>query len=220
MDQLSNLNKIWITFLVINLLVLNGAVGWLFYKNTQSIIEKEIPAVSETLTTNDRTIYVDKCGDDCQKYIDDKISQIDFPTPLPTQKIIPPKTVAKTKTRNVSYVTIPGNGNTTKNDWIDIAGTDFYFNPADYPGLLEIYFESNMKLFNGNGMAYVRLYDVTHGIGVQGGDVQTSSQTSSLITSGKVSFWSGKNQIRVQAKSLTADTVVFDSGRLRIVTEN
>jgi hypothetical protein len=64
------------------------------------------------------------------------------------------------------------------------------------------------------------LLDVTHGIGVQGSDVSTASQAETVAISGKVSFWAGKNLIRVQAMSLTADTAVYNSGRLRIVTEN
>jgi hypothetical protein len=127
---------------------------------------------------------------------------------------------SKTKIRTVQYVTIPGSGSTSANVWTNLAGTEFYFDTADYPGLIEIYFEANMRLVNGNGRAYVQLYDATHGIGVQGSDVNTTSQTDTVITSGRVSFWAGKNLIRVQAKSLTADTAVYNSGRLRIVTEN
>ena len=117
-------------------------------------------------------------------------------------------------------MTIPGNGSTVTNGWTVLSGTEFYFDLGDYPGLKEIYFEANLKLFNGNGIAYARLYDSTHGIGVQGSDVKTTLQTDSVATSGKVSFWAGKNLIRVQAMSLTADTAVYSSGRLRIVTEN
>jgi len=91
---------------------------------------------------------------------------------------------------------------------------------GDYPGLKEIYFEANLKLFNGNGIAYARLYDSTHGIGVQGSEVQTSSQANTVVESGKLSFWGGKNLIKVQSRSLTADTAVYNSGRLRIVMEN
>jgi hypothetical protein len=117
-------------------------------------------------------------------------------------------------------VTIPGSGTTMSNDWVNLAGTEFYFNPADYPGLVEVYFEANIRLYNGNGMAYVQLFNATSGVGVQGSDIQTNSQIDTVVTSGKVTFWAGKNLIRVQAKSLTADTAIFSSGRLRIVAEN
>lgn len=206
----------WLIGLAVgNLLVLNGIIGWLVYKqsnNQSSIINNQVT----------KTEYVDRCGIECQKYIDESLkSQIPNPkaSPTPSSTVVY-KTTSKTKVRNVQYVTIPGNGFTLSNDWSDISGTDFYFNSADYPGLVEIYLEGNMRLLNGNGKAYMRLFDATHNIGVQGSELETTSQTSVVIVSGKVTFWSGKNLIRVQLKSLTADTSILDSARLRIVTEN
>lgn len=77
-----------------------------------------------------------------------------------------------------------------------------------------------MKLMTGSGRAYVRLYDSTNGIGVQGSEVSTQVGMDTVVESGLVSFWQGKNLIRVQVKSLTTESAVYNSGRLRIVTEN
>lgn len=157
----------------------------------------------------------DSCGPECQKYIDSKINNL--PTPKPN--IIAP-TIKKTKIKNVSYLPMPVSGQTTNSDWTNLSGTDFYFDLHDYPGLTEIYFETNIHLFNGNGMVFVRLYDDTHGVGVQGSEVNSTLQKDTAVVSGKVSFYQGKNLIKVQAKTLTADTAIFTSGRLKIVTEN
>lgn len=155
------------------------------------------------------------------------VTNVIYPTdvPLPTASPVPtdkPITTSspRRKVRNISYLPISTGGSTLSNDWVSLAGTQFYFDKADYPGLIEIYFEVNAHLFNGNGTAFVRLYDDNHGIGVQGSDVQTNNQADTAVVSGKVSFYSGKNLVKVQLKSLTADTAVFTSGRLRIVTEN
>ncbi|KKR84048.1 MAG: hypothetical protein UU32_C0051G0009 [Candidatus Woesebacteria bacterium GW2011_GWB1_41_10] len=137
-----------------------------------------------------------------------------------TQYMIVYQTAPKTKTRTTSYVTIPGSGSTTETAWTNVAGSEFYFNPADYPGLVSVYFEANMKLFNGSGLAYAQLFDVTHGIGVQGSEVSTQTGSDTVVESGQVSFWSGRNLIRVQVKSLTTESAIFNSGRLRILTEN
>ncbi len=211
--------KIFNVGVLVNLLLTGGMFVY-FYRQQMTMNANRMP-------TNDKVVeYVDQCGEECRAYIDSKLTS---PSPSPTPTFTPPPspkatggqaTLPKTKTRTVSYVTVPGSGSTTANDWTSLSGTDFYFNTADYPGLVEVYFEANIKLFNGNGKAYIKLFDVTHGIGVQGSDVSTSSQTSTAVESGKVTFWLGKNLIRVQAKSLTADTAVFDSGRLRVVTEN
>ena len=230
------LNKILKILLVLDLVVVNSGLVYLVWlkiaperrSSPLNFAQARGFAVRGEMKgdTVVKTEYVDKCGVDCQKYIDDKVSQlISLPVKQLSPTVTPVKGTAKaaptkTKTRTVSYVTVPGSGSTKVNSWTDLTGTDFYFNKADYPGLVEVYFEVNMSLFNGNGMAYVQLFDVTHGVGVQGSDVQTASQTNSLVTSGQVTFWAGKNLIRVQARSLTADTAVYTSGRLRIVAEN
>lgn len=212
----------WIGYLVIglDLLIVNAAVAYMvFFRGEKTVESTVIPAEER-----------DGCGPDCRAYIDSRlpkettkprITPTVSPSPTPTEK--PVKTTysaPKPKVRQVSYVAISGGDSTTASVWTDLSGTEFNFNTDDYPGLVEIYFESNMRLYNGNGAAYVRLFDVTHGIGVQGGEVTTSSQSSVVVTSGKLSFWAGNNLIRVQAKTLTADTAVFNSGRLKIVTEN
>ena len=142
-----------------------------------------------------------------------------MPTPIPATKIIY-QTVPKAKVRSTTYVTLSGSGSTTNRDWVNVAGSDFYFNLADYPGLVEVYLEANMKLVTGSGLAYVQLFDSTNGIGVQGSEVSTKAGADTLVVSGQVSFWQGKNLIRVQVKSLTTESAVYNSGRLRIVTEN
>lgn len=203
----------------INLALLNLGLGFLLYKYFFVKPQQNLN------TTN----FVDICDLECEKKIDQRFKSLEsnlkiaFPTPksAPTPTpIVVYKTVEKPKTKNVVYLPVPGTGSSTESSWTDLSGTDFYFDTRDYPGLISIYFEANIKLFNGNGMAYVRFFDVTHGIGVQGSDVSTSSQTSTPVESGMVTFWSGKNLIRVQAKSLTADTAVFEGGRLKITYEN
>ncbi|MDP1743598.1 MAG: hypothetical protein Q8L51_02300 [Candidatus Amesbacteria bacterium] len=198
----------WI--LIINLILLNLGLGWLFYKSLNQTVLNVLPVV--------KTEYIDKCGSECQKYIDAKIV---FPNPSPstiTKTVY--QTIPKTKTKSIVYVPISGSGSTTANDWTSISGTDFYLDKADYKGLQEISFEGNLKLFNGNGIAYMRLFDVTHGIAVQSSDAQTSSQTSTPVNSGAINLWSGKNLYRVQLKTLTADTAVFDGGKLKITVLN
>ncbi len=207
--------------LVINILILNVGLGYLIYKNQYSRTNNQIN-IQEPKFNNQTS--------DQLKDLEIRIANLEAgssATPVPTM-VSGNKTISKsntvvptkTKTRTVSYYTIPGAGTTAGMAWTSLGGTDFYFDPADYPGLVEIYFEANLNLYNGNGKAYVRLYDVTHGIGVQGSEVETALQPATLVTSGRVSFWAGKNLIRVQAKTLTADTTVYNSGRLKIVSEN
>jgi hypothetical protein len=137
------------------------------------------------------------------------------PTAEPTKVVVVPK-----KNKNTTIVPIPGSGSTGEIKWTDLAGTEFYLSTSDYPGLKEAYLEANMRLFNGNGVAFVRLFDVTAGIEVWGSEVKTSSQNSTAVTSERLTLREGNRLYRIQAKSLTNDTVMYGSGRIRIVTEN
>jgi len=123
------------------------------------------------------------------------------------------------KTSHVSYVNISGGFGQVAYDWVDVPASQFYFNKADYTGLQQIKFESNMRLVNGNGKAFVRLFDETNGVAVTGSQVETGNQDDTIVVSEAINFMSGNNLIKVQIKSLTADTTYFNSGRLVITEE-
>lgn len=122
--------------------------------------------------------------------------------------------------KSTAYVPVPGSGTGAGNSWVDIPGTDFYLNPSDYPGLKEAYFEANFKLLNGNGTAFIRLIDTTVGIEVWGSEVTSHNQNFTTVVSSKLTLRPGNHLYQVQAKSLTADTAVYNSGRLKLVSQN
>ena len=189
--------------LVVDLILLNVAVGWwLFGKQGPTEV---------AVTTKDG------CLVECQAVIDQKIAAI--PTPN-CNCVVPSPILIKgsiSKKKSTVYVPVNGSGSVLSTKWTDVAGTEFYFNPDDYPGLKEAYFEVNMKLLNGNGTAFSRLFDATAGIEVWGSEVTTSSQAFMSVVSGKLTLRSGYHLYRVQVKSLTADTTVFNSGRIKLV---
>jgi hypothetical protein len=216
------MKKIVFGLVILDLVILNGGVGYLLYEAQNSKIKNQ--NIEQIPNSNSQTNSQYEQLEDRITWLENK-QEVVLPTAMITPTVVEKtttviKTLPKTKTRLTQYVTIPGSGSTLATSWVNLSGTDFYLNTADYPGLVEIYFEASMKLFNGNGMAYIRLFDVNHGIGVQGSDISTNSQIDSVLESGKVSFWAGKNLIRVQAKTLTADTTIYSYGRLRVVTEN
>lgn len=207
--------------LFLNLLLLNGAVGYWYYLN---FFRKPVPN-DAAKNISEAIGFTDECGDECKRYIDEalasRLADITLtvsPSPRPTSTAN--SNVAVEKVRSVFYVPIPGSGSTLSNSWTDLPGTDFYLAKSDYPGILEVYLEVTLKLVNGNGTAYVRLFDATNGIAVTGSEVSTSSQTPKFVSSGKIYLWEGSNLYRIQAKSLTADTTSYEGGRLKIVTEN
>ncbi len=161
---------------------------------------------------------INKC--DCSTPICDCVIPTTIPiTPTITKTTTTTVTTTK-KSKTIAYIPITGTGSTTENKWVDIAGTDFYLNPADYTGLKESYFEANIKLINGNGAVFVRLFDITAGVEVWGSEIQSSSQTAVSVTSPKLTLRDGNHLYRVQIKSLTADTAIYNSGRVKLVQEN
>ena len=140
--------------------------------------------------------------------------------PSPTSESIKTMIVNNKKARSTTIIAISGSGSTNENKWKDLAGTEFNLDTTDYPYFKESYLEVTMRLFNGNGTAFVRLFDVTAGIEVWGSEVKTNNQTFTVITSEKLRFRPGNHLYRIQAKSLTADTVIYNSGRIKIVSEN
>jgi hypothetical protein len=203
-----------ILIILIVLIILN--LGYLNYKLFKP------PEVQSTSNVSPETIteYIDQCGSECKNYIDEKIAVIKI-TSAPTAKAaITVAAPVRAKVQSTQFFPISVSGSVTNTEWTDISGSDFYFNTADYSGLKQIQFEATIRLFNGNGKVYVRLFDATHGIAVQGSQSEATGQSATVVTASPAVFWSGNNLIRVQLKSLTADTAIFDSGRLKIITEN
>lgn len=209
--------------LIFNLLILDSAVGYYFYRQFISG-DKNISDINNNQTDIIDDIEqgdlecTDVCKNEIEKQIENALALSDKYQPTTTTSVIPSQ--AKTKAKFTSYIPIPGSGSTLSTNWIDMAGTDFYFTKSDYPGYIESYLEVNMKLINSNGTGYIRLYDVTNARAVDGSEVTTSSSVSIFVGSKNLSIWEGYNHYRIQAKSLTADTTVFESGRIKVISQN
>ena len=221
------LKKIIVFVLGLNVIVLDVVLAYMVFSGNSllDITPKQIiPTVVDTQNSSGETKPVeDYCGESCRNYMDERLkvatatADVVKPTPITSSKTT---TTTQTKTKSTSYLPISGSGSVNSTSWTDIAGTEFYLAKVDYPGLIGAYLEVNLKLQNGNGMAYIRLYDVSHLRAVDGSDVSTSSQTATVVTSGAISLWEGNNLYRIQARSLTADTTVYGSGRVKLITEN
>jgi hypothetical protein len=199
------MNKVFkilgIAILMVNILAIDGFLFWQWnYKSTDNSVKNNIyPSVTPIPT-------------------EVSVSPAPLNSPIPTIKVV--SEVLTPKTKSVQYIPIPGNGSTLENTWTNLPGTEFYISTDDYPNLAGAYFEANMKLLNGNGLAYLRLFDITAGIEVWGSEISTNSQDFTSVSSGKMTVRNGTHLYRVQAKSLTADTTIFNSGRIKVILEN
>jgi hypothetical protein len=206
--------KIVLVVLISIIINLIGLDVWVYVKNREVKTENKTTEVVDNKT--DEEVLNKRITDLETEVADLKLASNSSKTE--TKEVSIASTV-NTKSRHVSYVPISGGFSQIAYDWTDVPASQFYFEKSDYPGLKEIKLESNMKLFNGNGKAFVRLFDVTHGVALSGSQVETSSQSDTVVTSEAINFMNGKSLIKVQIKSLTADTTVFNSGRLVITSE-
>lgn len=202
---------VYINFILTIILI--GAVVWLF------LYQKPSELVTQTLPQ-----YIDQCGDNCKKQITDNVA-----VALSTISTVP-KEITKTVTVTVTpiptkpkaqtaYIPIAGPLSSTSKDWYDLAGTDFYLNfNTDYGKSAYANWDASLKVKDGNGTVYARIYDVTNKIAVNGSEISVSNKADlTQVISGGLSLWSGNNLYRVQLKSLNGFEVTFGSGRIKII---
>lgn len=161
---------------------------------------------------------------------------VSTPTPIAVQSLPPipsssspsatPKstTISASSPTQISYIPITG-GTTQSTTWTDIPGTNFNFNIADYAGGTSsaygtspyITWDANLRVVNKNDTTYVRLFDKTHSIAVNGSEISISdTYISTDVVSGQLSFWAGNNSYVAQIKSLNGSVAYMDSGRVKI----
>ncbi len=169
------------------------------------------------------TSYVDTCGEDCKKQIAEILNSsknsIVEPTPIEITKTIIVTPAPITNRNQVAYIPISGGVTTTSSDWYDAPNTDFYLDiEKNYSKNYIATWNASLKVAHGNGTAFARLFDVTHGIAVNGSEVKlTDNSNLTQLFSGNLSFWSGNNLYRVQFKSLNTFEITFGGGQIKIV---
>jgi len=202
--------------LLANLLALD--INWLKTKRVGNTGENQL--LSAQVTPTPLVIPLSgSCPTDCQDFIDQKVSEA-MATISGQETIKETKIIEKIPTISqpqVIYIPLGGGGSTTSKEWTDVGNAEVYFDIGDYPNIDRVYFEGFIKVQHGNGRAFARLYDVTHSIGVQGSDIYTGSESYSLVESGSLNFWQGKNLYRIQIKSLNGYEASVDSGRIKIL---
>lgn len=120
--------------------------------------------------------------------------------------------------KRITYLNLNGTFTTTNTDWTDIKSTDALINlEAEYGVDGYVDWEAAIMTSSSGSKVFVRLYDVTHNIGVNGSELESSGTTSARVASGRLYFWRGQNTYRVQIKSLNGINATFDGGKIKIV---
>lgn len=123
----------------------------------------------------------------------------------------------RTRTGSEQLVEISASGTSAETEWTVVPGSEITFNKANYSGAKKMYFQASLSSDASDRTVYARLYDKTHGIGVQGSDISTESVTSVLVQSNPLNFFSGNLSLQVQIKSLNGNVASILNPRVRIV---
>ncbi len=158
----------------------------------------------------------------CDKACRDRIKE-DVLMSLPEQTATPAPTIVRQSVaptqKSTSFIPLGVAAATTSMDWIDVETSGFSLDLAqDYGNDAVVSFEAFLKVAHSNGKAYARLFDKTHGMAVAGSEVSVeNTDTSTLVTTMNLPIWAGRNNYKVQIKSLNSFEVTYDGGRLKIV---
>lgn len=150
---------------------------------------------------------------------DETKTVIQPPAPSQTSIPAPVKVVAATPlAKRTTYLNLNGTFTTKNTDWVDIGGTDTPINlETEYGKDSYVDWDASINTSSSGSKVFIRLYDATHSIAVNGSDLESNSTTSVRVSSGRLYFWRGQNIYRVQIKSLNGADATFNGGRIKIV---
>jgi hypothetical protein len=183
-----------------------------FYK---SILDKTAPVIN--------LVTKPGCDDECQRLIKEEVSKAvasqsantkTNPSPVSTSKPV----LTVTQKPQVSYVPFGSDYSTNNTDWVDASANEVSFDiNQDYSKGAKASWEASLRVDNANGVAYARIFDVTHGIAVDGSEIAVTDKSDFQRTSsGNINLWSGRNVYRVQIKSLNSSQIFYSGGKIRI----
>jgi len=164
-----------------------------------------------------KEIIVDKseCDDECKRIIKEEIDRAvaTLSATAKTQIV-----TYKAADKQTQFIPLDSTYSTISTSWVDIPGTEVAFDLAeDYGDNAKVSWETSLKVAHGNGEAYARLYDSTHGIAVSGSEISTTNNVDyKSVSSGYLNLWSGVNTYKVQIKSLNSFEVSYTGGKIRI----
>lgn len=168
---------------------------------------------SETATTISEVVG-DECNRDCvEELIAEQLSLISAPTATPAKPVssVPTVTASKVSFYNLSSGTAAGTA------WTPVLGTEFWLDTALYGTEVVATWEGRLALKDGNGVGFVRLYDMTNNRGVDGSQAEVRNGTTISFYSQSLALWRGQNQYRIEVSSTTGYEVTVSSPRIKLV---
>lgn len=107
-------------------------------------------------------------------------------------------------------------GSVTSQDWQEVSTLSITIDPASYPGYKNMSLEALIRVKDGNGTAYARLYSSSDGQSIGESQVQTSSYLDTWVASSQTFKVSSKKAYTFQLKSLTGYDAYISNARVKV----
>lgn len=101
-------------------------------------------------------------------------------------------------------------------EWVKIDGSEFNFDPKDYPSGASVRWQGNLKVKDPNSRCFARIYDSSNKRAVDFSEQATGATEFETITSSPLSIWQGPNHYYLEIKSLDGSVCSLSSPRLVI----
>lgn len=182
-----------------------------FFFSRDALKKINIPTQIREIITNTK----ETCGEECKKIIKEEVEKAIVKIPAPTSKSTVAISTPQSRTEIISF---DGSYTTTSTTWVDVPGTEVTFDIGTYGASPTATWQASLKVAHGNGQAFARIYDSTHGIAVNGSEISTTNNADyKNVSSGNLGFWSGNNTYKVQVKSLNSFEISYTGGKIKIV---
>ena len=215
-----------LTFVTLNIIVLY----WFIYSINQRVSEQlsrqpvDLPAnqsnqaneEGNVIERNVTFIGPEQTCADCPQRIADLEEQVATLQSGESAKPVQQTKPSAGTTLKETFVPL-GGGETSENDWIDIAGVSAYVDTSQYPTITSARFEGSIIIPTGQGMAYIRLFNSTDKHPVWFSEVSTESSTPFLFQSDPIRLDEGNKLYTVQMKNTLKVRSVVENARIRIL---
>ena len=192
-------------------------LDWRFFSQSKSKDE----ALLVNQIQEEEKLATRSCQLSCQEIIEEEIKQelAKLPSLAGQSSVSPPvSTRLPTQINNkpkIIYVPLITDGSVSSVDWKEVVPSEFYFDPANYPGAKEFRFEAYLSSAN-DDRGFARLYDATNKRGVDSSDLSFNRSEFTRVESSAVKIWSGNNKYTLQLRSVNGTKVQIKEAKLKI----
>ena len=210
----SALVKVFLALIVINLAILNFILlreNFSFDKARDVATKSADMMVSESVATYEE---VESLKRELEAKIATATARTTYLSPTTTNytSAVP---VSRDFEHKMEYVKFSGGHGTNSTTWWTASDMKAKFNIANFPNYTA-WWEAHLRIKDGGGKAYARIFDADANIPIEGSEIETSSTSLVQVSSGPLKFYPGDTTYKIQIKSLLGPEAVVEDAKIKI----